>query len=109
MDSVFAWTLVLLGSAHFLSAYVPRLGALRGPWAEGVAVAIVAVGLMNAVRSQREGDLFLRWTTAVATAMTAGLCLRVLYHTAGNVLHRPAALATGALAVLELVFGVAGA
>jgi hypothetical protein len=108
LDAVFAWSLVVLGSAHFLAAWVPKLGLLRGPWAGGAAVAIVSMGLMNAVRSQRASDGFLRWSTAAATALTAGVCLSVLYQFSGNVLHHPAALATGLLAVFELFFCVAG-
>ena len=94
--------------AYFLAAWIPKLSLLRGPWTGGVAVAIVTVGLMNAVRSQRKSDGFLRWSTVVATALTAGLCLSVLYRFPGNVLHQPAALATGVLAVFELFFAVAG-
>jgi hypothetical protein len=108
IDALGAWLLVLLGSAHFLAAYVPKLGLLRGPWAGGAAVAIVSIGLMNAVRSQRKSDRFLRWNTAAATALTTGLCMKVLYQFQGNVLHQPAALATAVLAVIELVFAVAG-
>lgn len=108
LDAVFAWALVVLGSAHFLAAWIPKLSLLRGPWAGGAAVAIVSMGLMNAVRSQRGNDSFLRWSTVVATALTAGLCLTVLYQYSGNVLHHPAALATGVLAVFELFFAVAG-
>jgi hypothetical protein len=108
LDAVFAWALVLLGSAHFLAAWVPRLGVLRGPWTGGAAVAIVSMGLMNAVRSQRPSDGFLRWSTAIATALTAGLCLPVIYYLPGNVLHQPAALATGVLAIFELFFSMAG-
>jgi hypothetical protein len=108
MDTLFAWALVGLGAAHLLSAYVPKLGLLRGPWAGGAAVAIVSMGLMNAVRSQRESDGLLRWSTAVATALTAEVCLPILYRLPGNVLHHPAALATGVLAVFELLFAVAG-
>jgi hypothetical protein len=108
MDTLFAWGLVLLGSAHYLAAWVPKLGLLRGPWAEGTAVAIVTMGIMNAVRVQRKSDAFLRWSTAVVTALTAGLCLSVLYHFSGNVLHQPAALAVGVLAIFELFFAVAG-
>lgn len=107
-DSLCAWALVVLGSAHFLAAWVPRLGLLRGPWAGGAAAAIVSMGLMNAVRSQRRGDHFLRWSTVAATALTAALCLGVLYHFSGNVLHQPAALATGVLAVFELLFAARG-
>jgi hypothetical protein len=108
MDTLFAWALVVLGVAHYLAAWVPKMGLLRGPWAGGAAVAIVSMGLMNAVRSRRKSDSLLRWSTAVATALTAGLCLSVLYRFPGNVLHQPAALATGALAVVELFFSVAG-
>jgi hypothetical protein len=108
LDTLFAWALVLLGSAHFLAAYVPKLGVLRGPWAGGAAVAIISMGLMNAVRSQRSNDAFLRWSTAAVTALTAGVCLSVLYGFSGNVLHHPAALATGVLAVFELLFALAG-
>jgi hypothetical protein len=108
IDAMFAWALVVLGSAHFLAAYVPKLGVLRGPWAGGAAVAIVSMGLMNAVRSQRKSDRLLRWSTVVVTALTTALCLKVLYQFSGNVLHQPAALATGVLAVLELFFAVAG-
>jgi hypothetical protein len=108
LDALFAWALVVLGAAHFLAAWIPKLGLLRGPWAGGAAVAIVSVGLMNAVRSQRKSDGFLRWSTALATALTAGLCLSVLYQFSGNVLHQPVALAAGVLAVLELFFAVAG-
>lgn len=108
IDTLCAWALVLLGSAHFLSAYVPKLAALRGPWTEGAMVAIVTMGLMNAVRSHHRGDHFLRWATVVATALTAAMCLRVLYQFQGNVLHQPAALAVGGLAVVELLFGLAG-
>ncbi len=108
MDTVFAWALVLLGSAHYLAVYVPKLGVLRGPWAGGAAVAIVTMGLMNAVRAQRRNDRFLRWSTAAATALTAAMCLRMLYQFPGNVLHQPAALAVGALAVVETFFAVAG-
>jgi hypothetical protein len=108
IDVLCAWLLVILGSAHFLAAYIPKLGLLRGPWAGGAAVAIVSVGLMNAVRSQRKSDRFLRWNTAAATALTAVLCMKVLYQFPGNVLHQPAALATAVLAVIELVFAVAG-
>jgi hypothetical protein len=108
IDTLFAWALVLLGSAHLLAIYVPRLALLRGPWAGGAAVAIITTGMMNAVRSQRRSDGFLRWSTAAATALTAGLCLRVLYQFPGNVLHQPAALAVGALVVAELFFAIAG-
>lgn len=108
LDALFAWALVLLGSAHFLAAWIPKLSLLRGPWAGGTAVAIISMGLMNAVRSQRKSDAFLRWSTAAATALTAGLCLVMLYQFSGNVLHQPAALATGVLAVVELFFAVAG-
>jgi hypothetical protein len=108
IDTLFAWALVLLGAAHFLAAYVPRLGVLRGPWMGGAAVAIVTAGLMNAVRAQRRNDRFLRWTTALATLLTAALCLKVLYQFDGNVLHQPAALATGALAVVEVLLAVMG-
>ena len=108
LDALFAWTLVVLGSAHFLAAWIPKLSLLRGPWPEGAAVAIVSMGLMNAVRSQRKSDTFLRWSTAAATALTAGLCLIALYRFSGNVLHQPAALATGVLAVIELFFAVVG-
>jgi hypothetical protein len=44
----------------------------------------------------------------MVTALTAGLCLSVLYQFSGNVLHQPAALATGVLAVVEFFFAVAG-
>ena len=108
LDALFAWALVLLGGAHFLAAWIPKLGLLRGPWTGGAAVAIVSMGLMNAVRAQRKNDLFLRWSTVAVTALTAALCLRVLYQFSGNVLHQPAALATGALAVVELFFALAG-
>jgi hypothetical protein len=108
MDTLFAWALVVLGAADLLAGYVPKLGVLRGPWVGGAAVAIVSMGLMNAVRSQRESDGLLRWSTAVATALTAGVCLPVLYRLSGNVLHRPAALATGVLTVFELLFAMAG-
>jgi len=102
IDALFAWALVLLGSAHFLAAFVPKLAVMRGPWTEGAAVAIVTMGLMNAVRTQRSSDRFLRWSTAAATLLTAGLCLMP------NLLHQPVVLAAGALAVIELVFAVAG-
>ncbi len=108
LDALFAWILVLLGSAYFLAAWVPKLILLRTPWAAGTAVAVISMGLMNAVRSQRRSDSLLRWSTAVATALTAGLCLVTLYRFSGNVLHQPAALATGVLAVFELFFTVAG-
>jgi hypothetical protein len=108
LDALFAWALVLLGAAHFLAAWIPKLGLLRGPWAGGAAVAIVSMGLMNAVRSQRKSDRFLRWSTVLVTTLTAALCLRVLYQFSGNVLHQPAALATGAFAVIELFFALMG-
>ncbi len=108
LDALFAWMLVLLGSAHFLAAWIPKLSLLRAPWAGGTAVAIISMGLMNAVRSKRKSDAFLRWSTATATALTAGLCLVRLYQFSGNVLHQPAALATAVLAVVELFFAVAG-
>ena len=107
-DAVCAWALVVLGATHFLVAYVPKLGLLEGPWAGGAAVAIISMGLMNAVRSQRRGDQFLRWSTAAATALTTWVCLSVLYRYSANVLHRPAALATGVLALIELLFCVVG-
>jgi hypothetical protein len=108
MDALFAWALVLLGAAHFLAAWVPKLALLRGPWTGGAAVAIIAMGLMNAVRSQRKNDRFLVWTTALVTALAGAMCIGVLYHFPGNVLHQPAALATGVLAVVELFFALAG-
>jgi hypothetical protein len=108
LDALFAWALALLGAAHILSTWVPKLIMLRGPWEGGAAVAIVSMGLMNAVRSQRRSDRFLRWNTAAVTGLTAALCLRVLYQLSSNVLHQPVALATGVLAVLELFFTVAG-
>jgi hypothetical protein len=108
IDALFAWALVVLGSAHFLAAYVPKIGLLRGPWEGGAAIAIVSMGLMNAVRSQRKSDRFLRWSTVLVTAVTTALCLKVLYRFSGNVLHQPVALAAGALAVAELFFAVAG-
>ena len=108
LDVLFAWVLVLLGLAHLLAAWVPKLSFLRGPWAQGAAVAIITMGLMNVVRAQRRGDRLLRWTTALATALTAALCLKVLYQFSGNVLHQPAALVIGLLAVAELLFSLAG-
>jgi hypothetical protein len=108
LDTSLAWLLVLLGSANFLAEYVPKLAALRGPWAGGTAAAIVAAGLMNAVRACRPGDKFLRWTTAIVTLLAAWVCLAVLYHYSGNVLHYPAALSAGVLALVELGFAVAG-
>jgi hypothetical protein len=108
MDTLFAWALVVLGSAHYLAAWVPKLSLLRGPWAEGAAVAIISMGIMNAVRAQRKNDSFLRWGTVVVTALTVSMCMSVLYHFPGNVLHQPAALAVGALAVFELFFAVVG-
>ncbi|HVJ05570.1 MAG TPA: hypothetical protein VM578_07845 [Candidatus Saccharimonadales bacterium] len=107
IDALFAWALVLLGGAHFLAAWVPKLAVLRGPWTGGAAVAIVSMGLMNAVRSQRRKDGFLSWMTALVTALTGAMCIGVLYHFPGNVLHQPAALATGVLAVVELFFALA--
>jgi len=41
IDTLFAWALVLLGSSHFLAAYVPKLSVLRGPWEGGAVAAIV--------------------------------------------------------------------
>ena len=108
MDALCAWVLVVLGSAHYLAEYVPKLGVLRGPWAAGAAAAIVCIGLMNAVRSQRPNDRFLRWSTVAATALTAAMCMGVLYRFSGNVLHQPAALAAGALVIVELLYGLAG-
>ncbi|MGA3127779.1 MAG: hypothetical protein ABSD13_13790 [Candidatus Korobacteraceae bacterium] len=108
LDALFAWALVLLGLAHMLATWVPKLSLFRGPWAAGVVVAIVTMGLMNAVRSQRRSDRLLRWSTAAATALTAALCLKVLYQFSGNVLHQPAALAVAALALAELFFGLVG-
>lgn len=108
LDTLCAWVLVALGSAHFLAVWIPRLAVVRGPWAGGAAAAIVSMGLMNAVRSQRSSDAFLRWSTVAATALTAGLCLQLLYAFPGNVLHQPAALATTVLAIVELAFGVLG-
>jgi hypothetical protein len=108
IDALCAWALVVFGGAHFLAAYVPKLSLLRGPWVGGAAVAIVTIGLMNAVRSQRKSDRFLRWSTAAATALTAALCMKVLYQFQGNVLHQPAALAAGVLALVELFFSVMG-
>jgi hypothetical protein len=98
----------VLGSAQFLATWIPKLSLLRGPWTGGAAVAIISMGLMNAVRSQRKSDRFLRWSTVVVTALTAGLCLTVLYRFPGNVLHQSAALATGLLTVFELFFALAG-
>jgi ABC-type multidrug transport system fused ATPase/permease subunit len=108
LDTLFALLLVLLGAAHLLAAFVPRLAPLRGPWDAGAAVAIVTMGLMNAVRSQRASDRLLRWTTALATLLTTALCFGVLYRYPANVLHQPAALAVAALAVAELLFAIAG-
>lgn len=108
LDSLFAWALAILGAAHFLAAWIPKLGVLRGPWVGSAAVAIISMGLMNAVRSQRRSDRLLRWNTAIVSVMVTILCLKALYQFSGNVLHQPAALATGALAVLELFFTVAG-
>jgi hypothetical protein len=108
IDTLCAWLLVILGSAHFLAAYIPKLSLLRCPWMGGTAIAIISIGLMNAVRSQRKSDRFLRWNTAAATALTTALCMKVLYQFPGNVLHQPAALATAVLAAIELVFAVAG-
>ena len=108
LDTLCAWALVVLGATHFLVAYVPKLSLLEGPWAGGSAVAIISIGLMNAVRSQRTSDQFLRWSTAAATVLTTWVCLSVLYHYSGNVLHRPAALATGLIAIIELVFCFVG-
>lgn len=138
LDALFAWALVLLGSAHFLSQWIPKLGLLRGPWAAGAAVAIISMGLMNAVRTRRQNDAFLRWCTVAATALTAGLCLplslpmhlpmhlptlhslsgNILHPLSGNVffyngflnnvVHHPAGLATGVLALVELLFALAG-
>jgi len=129
LDALFAWALVLLGSAHFLSQWIPKLGLLRGPWAAGAAVAIISMGLMNAVRTQRQNDAFLRWCTVAATALTAGLCLPlclpmhlpalhsfpggILHSLSGNVfsynaVHHPAGPVTGVLAVVELLFALVG-
>lgn len=108
LDTLCAWVLALLGAAHFLATWIPKLDFLRGPWMGSAAVAIISAGLMNAVRAQRKSDRLLRWNTAIVTALTAGLCLKSLYQFSGNVLHQPAALATGLLAVLELFFTVAG-
>jgi len=108
LDAPIAWLLVLLGAAHLLAAWIPRLSLLRGPWAAGTAVAVLCVGLMNAVRAQRKSDAFLRWSTALATAVTAGLCMVRLYQFSGNVLHQPVALATSVAAIIELFFAVAG-
>ena len=108
VDTTFAWLLVLLGSANFLAGYVPRLVQLWGPWAGGTAVAVIAAGLMNTMRVRRPSDRTLRWTTAVVTALAAWVNLLALYHYYGNVLHQPAALATGLLAVVELIFAILG-
>ncbi len=108
LDMLFAWCLILLGAAHYLAAWVPKMALLRGPWAEGASVAIVTMGIMNGVRVHRKSDAFLRWSTAVVTALTTGLCLAVLYHFPGNVLHQPQALAVAVLGVFELFFAVAG-
>ena len=108
LDPLFAWALVVLGAAHLLATEIPRLVFLRGPWVNSTAVAIVCIGLMNAVRSQRKSDRFLRYSAVVATLLTAGLCLTVLYRFSGNVLHQPAALAIAVLTVCELFFGITG-
>lgn len=107
IDTLFAWVLIMLGAAHILSRWVPALIVLRGPWVGAGAVAIVTMGLMNAVRSQRKGDRWLRWSTAMATVLTGALCFSVLYHT-GNVLHEQAALTACILAVAEVFFALAG-
>lgn len=108
LDTLCAWVLALLGATHLLAIWIPRLGFLRGPWMGSAAIAIISAGLMNAVRARRRSDHLLRWNTAVVTALTSGLCLKTLYQFSGNVLHQPAALATGVLTVLELFFTVAG-
>jgi len=108
VDVSFAWLLVLLGTVIFLASYVPRLAGLWGPWAGGTAVAIIAAGLMNALRVRRPGDFMLRWSAAVITALAAWVCFLALYQYYGNVLHHPAALAAGLVAAIELVFAVIG-
>ena len=70
-------------------------------------MAIISAGLMNAARSQRKSDRFLRSCTALATLLTAAMCLITLYRFSGNVLHQPAALAISVLVLIELFFCVA--
>jgi VIT1/CCC1 family predicted Fe2+/Mn2+ transporter len=106
LDTAVAWLLVLLGGAHFLAQFVPALGGLRAPWTASTTVAIVTMGLMNAVRSRRRNDHYLRMTTAAVTVLTGGLCFAILYRFSGNVLHQPAALAVLALTVVELIFAL---
>lgn len=108
VDTALAWLLVMLGSANFLAEYVPKLAVIRGPWAAGTAVAVIAVGLMNAVRSHHAGDGLMRWTTVAATLLAAWVCMLELYQYTGNVLHRPVALGASLLLVVELIFALAG-
>jgi ABC-type multidrug transport system fused ATPase/permease subunit len=107
LDTLFAWLLVLLGIGHFLSLWVARLAFLRGPWAPAAAVAIINVGLMNAVRAQRS-DRLLRSMTLAATLLASGVVFTILYRFPGNILHQPVALGAAALIVAEVLFALAG-
>ena len=93
LDMLLSWALVALGGAHFAAIWVPRLAMARGPWEMGTAVAIVTMGLMNAVRSGRKSDLLVKLACLISTGMTGALVGLELYHFTGNVLHQPAALA----------------
>lgn len=107
LDNVLAWLLVLLGGAHFLAGWVPAISILRGPWVGAVTVAIVSMGLINAVRAAgKKTDALMRFACVVSTALTTALVVNILYRFTGNVLHQPAALAVAALAVVELVFAL---
>lgn len=106
LDALCAWALFVLAVAYFAAVYLHRLPMFIALWSPAAAVAVIDVALMNAVRSQRRKDRFLRWTSILATGITAALCLRWLYDFPGNVLHQPVVLGTCALLVIELIFAV---
>ena len=108
LDALCAWALFALAAAYFAAVYLHRLPMFIALWSPAAAVAVIDVALINAVRSQRRNDRFLRWAAVASTAITAALCLRWLYDFPGNVLHQPVVLGTCALLVIELLFAVAG-
>ncbi|MDR3763498.1 MAG: hypothetical protein P4M01_05320 [Acidobacteriota bacterium] len=108
LDALCAWALFVLAAAYFVAVYLHQLPMFIALWSPAAAVAVMDVALMNAVRSQRRNDRFLRWASICATAITASLCLRWLYDFPGNVLHQPVVLGTCLLLVIEVIFAVAG-
>ncbi len=108
LDAICAWALFALAAGYFVAVYLHRMPMFIALWSPAAAVAVIDVALINAVRSQRRSDRFLRWASIFSTVFTSSLCLRWLYDFPGNVLHQPVVLGTCVLLLIELIFAVAG-